>query len=77
MGLFTEERRERFWECDLVANREQLATMAEQSRARMRAEGIQTNVPLHQAILDDPGFRQGGYNIHHLEHWITARAAQQ
>jgi acetyl-CoA carboxylase biotin carboxylase subunit len=34
-------------------------------------------VPLHRMILDDPAFRQGGYNIHHLEHWITARAAQQ
>ena len=38
---FREERRERFWECDLVANREKLTQMAEESRARMRAEGIQ------------------------------------
>ena len=37
---FTEERRERFWECDLVANREKLAKMAVDSRARMKAEGI-------------------------------------
>ena len=38
---FKEERRERFWECDLVANREKLTAMAEESRQRMRAEGIQ------------------------------------
>lgn len=37
---FKEERRERFWECDLVKNREKLAAMAEASRARMRALGI-------------------------------------
>ncbi len=37
---FTEERRERFWECDLIANRDRLAAMAEESRTRMRAEGI-------------------------------------
>lgn len=37
---FREERRERFWECDLVANREKLAAMAEESRKRMRALGI-------------------------------------
>ena len=37
---FKEERRERFWECDLVANRDRLAAMAEESRRRMRAEGI-------------------------------------
>jgi GNAT superfamily N-acetyltransferase len=38
---FMEERRERYWECDLGANRAKLAAMAEESRARMRAEGIQ------------------------------------
>jgi GNAT superfamily N-acetyltransferase len=37
---FKEERRERFWECDLVANREKLTAMAERSRTKMRAEGI-------------------------------------
>jgi GNAT superfamily N-acetyltransferase len=37
---FTEERRERFWECDLVANRDTLAAMADASRTRMRDEGI-------------------------------------
>jgi DNA-binding SARP family transcriptional activator len=30
---------------------------------------------LHQAILDEPMFRQGGYDIHFLEHWMAARAS--
>jgi acetyl-CoA carboxylase biotin carboxylase subunit len=42
--------------------------------ARMRTalsevviEGIKTNVPLHQDILLDSAFQQGGTNIHYLE----------
>jgi GNAT superfamily N-acetyltransferase len=37
---FTEERRERFWELDLDANRERLARETDASRARMREQGI-------------------------------------
>jgi len=59
------------------ASREEALARARVALSELRAEGIQTNVPLHRMILDDPAFRQGGYNIHHLEHWITARAAQQ
>ena len=51
-------------------------TPAERIERQLRAEGIQTNVPLHRTILDDPTFRQGGYDIHYLEHWIDARAAR-
>ena len=46
----------------------------ETALARMRGaltemiiEGIKTNIPLHLRILDDPAFKQGGPNIHHLE----------
>lgn len=38
---YTEERRERFWELDLVGRREALANMAEGSRTRMREQGIE------------------------------------
>lgn len=38
---YREERRERFWELDLVTNRTKLERMAEESRARMRQSGIQ------------------------------------
>ena len=36
---FGEERRERFWELDLLAEREQITRMAEASRERMRRQG--------------------------------------
>jgi len=58
------------------ATREEALARARVALSELRAEGVQTNVPLHQMILDDPAFRQGGYDIHHLEHWISARAAR-
>jgi acetyl-CoA carboxylase biotin carboxylase subunit len=42
--------------------------------ARMRTaldetiiEGIKTNIPLHQMLVEDAGFEAGGTNIHYLE----------
>ena len=42
--------------------------------ARMRTalseiviEGIETNVPLHEALVRDAAFLEGGTNIHYLE----------
>lgn len=49
---YKEERRERFWELDLVANREQLTRTAEETRASMRKQGIQI---LTIERDDDPG----------------------
>ena len=43
--------------------------------SEMRVGGIRTNLPLHRAMLDDPGFRAGGTDIHHLERWLRRRAA--
>jgi len=37
---YRETRRERFWELDLAEGRERIAKMAEESRERMRKEGI-------------------------------------
>lgn len=37
---YREDRRERFWELDLAAHRANLERMAEESRARMREQGI-------------------------------------
>jgi hypothetical protein len=37
---FREDRRERFWELDLAANRHRLIAMTEASRAKMRAAGV-------------------------------------
>lgn len=33
----------------------------------MIIEGIKTNIPLHQEILNDPAFQKGGNTIHYLE----------
>lgn len=33
----------------------------------MIVDGIKTNIPLQMEIMRDPGFRQGGTNIHYLE----------
>lgn len=38
----------------------------------MVIEGIKTNLPLHQDILHEGAFRQGGVNIHFLEHWLNS-----
>lgn len=34
-------------------------------------EGINTNISLHQRILDDPQFQAGGVSIHHLEQMLN------
>src|SRR5258708_17493546 len=37
--------------------------------------GIETTIPLHQRLLDDPDFRRGDYDIHWLERFLGRRAA--
>ncbi len=39
-------------------------------------EGIKTNIPLHQRILEDIGFQKGEQNIHYLEKRIAERAGR-
>ena len=36
----------------------------------MVISGVQTTIPLHEALLDDPDFQKGEYNIHWLENWL-------
>ena len=52
----------------------------EQAMARMRialsemiVEGIKTNIPLHQELLLDDKFQQGGTSIHYLEERMAKR----
>lgn len=33
--------------------------------------GVETTKPLHEALLDDPDFQKGDYNIHWLEEWLV------
>jgi acetyl-CoA carboxylase biotin carboxylase subunit len=37
--------------------------------------GIETTIPLHQRLLDNPDFRRGEYDIHWLERLLERRAA--
>lgn len=38
-------------------------------------EGMKTTIPLHQALLDDPEFREGAYTIKWLEEWLAKQPA--
>jgi acetyl-CoA carboxylase biotin carboxylase subunit len=38
--------------------------------------GIQTTIPLHQRIVEDPEFQRGDYTIHWLESFVAARPRQ-
>jgi acetyl-CoA carboxylase biotin carboxylase subunit len=56
----------------------------ESAIARMRVAldemvlgGIKSNIPLHQWLMSDPGFIQGGFNIHYLEKRLEARASEK
>ncbi len=42
----------------------------------MVVEGIQTNIPLHQDLMNDPGFIAGGTSIHYLEQKLEALKAK-
>lgn len=35
--------------------------------------GVETTKPLHEALIDDPEFQAGEYNIHWLEKWLDER----
>ena len=40
----------------------------------MMVDGIKTNIPLHQELMLDERFLQGGTSIHYLEEKLAARA---
>lgn len=56
------------------------AESREAAMARLRGaleemvlRGVVTNIPLHQRLLADPGFRNGGSNIHYLEQLLKKK----
>ena len=49
------------------ATREQALARMRTALAEMIVEGIHTNIPLHQDLLQDANFIQGGTSIHYLE----------
>ena len=48
-------------------NREEAIARMRHSLKELVVEGIKTNVPLQQRIMDDENFAKGGANIHYLE----------
>jgi len=59
----------------IAYGRDRQEAMARMSRAldEMVVDGVRTNIPLHRIILADTGFRDGRFNIHHLENNILRR----
>ncbi|KFL89669.1 Biotin carboxylase of acetyl-CoA carboxylase [Acetobacter malorum] len=55
------------------ATRDEAICRLKVALAELQVETILTNIPLHQALLSDPGFVEGGVDIHHLEHWLEKR----
>lgn len=55
-------------------DRKQAIARMEIALSEMIVEGISTNIPLHQELLHDPGFIQGGMDIHYLEKKLAARS---
>ncbi len=53
-------------------NREQAIARMRVALSEMVIEGIQTNIPLHQELMNDAAFIRGGASIHYLEEKIAA-----
>jgi acetyl-CoA carboxylase biotin carboxylase subunit len=54
------------------ATREQALARMRIALSEMVVEGIKTNIPLHQQLLNDPEFIKGGTSIHYLEEKLSA-----
>jgi acetyl-CoA carboxylase biotin carboxylase subunit len=48
-------------------SRESVMARMRMALDEMIVDGIKTNIPLHQTLLDDAAFQAGGLNIHYLE----------
>ena len=52
--------------------REQAITRMRIALSEMVVEGIKTNIPLHQELLNDAAFLRGGTSIHYLEERLAS-----
>ena len=50
------------------ATREEALARMRSALSEMVVDGIKTNLPLHRQIMSDPGFIDGQFTIHYLEH---------
>jgi acetyl-CoA carboxylase biotin carboxylase subunit len=57
------------------ATRAEAIARLRRSLAEMVVDGINTTLPLHRAIMEDPEFQAGDYTIHWLERFVARRTA--
>jgi len=55
--------------------REQALVRMRGALEEMQVGGILTNLGLHRELIDEPGFKAGSVDIHHLERWLKQRNA--
>jgi acetyl-CoA carboxylase biotin carboxylase subunit len=55
--------------------REQAIRRMRIALSEMVVEGIKTNIPLHQELMLDERFMDGGTSIHYLEEKLAAKEA--
>ncbi|HEX3882949.1 MAG TPA: acetyl-CoA carboxylase biotin carboxylase subunit [Stellaceae bacterium] len=53
------------------ANREECLMRLSRALGEYVIGGIETTLPLHQRLVDDPGFRRGDYHIHWLDEFLA------
>ena len=60
----------------IVHGRDRAEAIARMERALSQfiVLGIDTSIPLHQAILADPGFRAGHFDTSFMEHFLARRS---
>ncbi len=56
-------------------NRERCIMRLRRALEEMIIDGVNTTIPLHRALLDDPEFLAGDYTIKWLEQWLARKAA--
>ncbi|HOL65177.1 MAG TPA: acetyl-CoA carboxylase biotin carboxylase subunit [Accumulibacter sp.] len=54
-------------------SREQAIRRMRTALSEMSIEGIKTNIPLHQELMHDARFMEGGTSIHYLAHRLAAK----
>jgi len=53
------------------ASREQAIKRMRGALAEADLGGIKSSIPLHQRLMNEPGFVAGGFDIHHLERYLS------
>lgn len=59
------------------ATREHAIARMRVALEEIRISGVDTTVPLHRVLMTEAGFREGGFDIHHLERLIDSGALEK